>query len=139
MILRFLFLFLLSSSLFAAPTAERVPANDAAPLDLLSSQPVQIEVVSTGDFANRLVIAAVGNGIVIIDTETWALYDPQPTDFSATIGGFALLSDGNTLIVTLSDGNLGEIELDNIEDENEAVADADTDTDTDTDTEDTSD
>ena len=123
--LHFLLLFLLVSfQAFAAPITERLPASTGAPLDLLSSQATQLLVPQTGDFANRLIIAAVGNSVVLVDTETWALYADQPSDFPATVGGIALLPDGKTLIVTLADGNIGKIELDNIVEENTNVADA---------------
>lgn len=121
----FILLFCLKTSLsFAFPTNERVPATTDAPLDILSSEPDQILVPKTGDFADRFILATAGNGIVIIDTETWELYTDQPSDFPTTVGGMVLLSDGNTLIVTLSDGNLGKIQLDNIAAENADVADA---------------
>lgn len=127
------------STASAAPTVERLPASDDAPLSLLSSQADDLIVAHNGDFTNRLIIAAVGSSLKIIDTETWKLFADQPTSFDGTIGGVALMPDGNTLVVTLAGGNLATVEIDNIEEENEEVADAeDSSTDSSTDSTDAS-
>ncbi|MBI4126952.1 MAG: hypothetical protein HY465_05610, partial [Deltaproteobacteria bacterium] len=125
--------FLLTFAVFAtgpagaAPVGEKTPASGGAPLDLLSSQATQILVPQTGDFKDRFILAIVDTEIQIIDTETWDFFADQPTAFSDSIGGMALLGNGTSLVVTLSGGDLARVELDNIEEENAEIEDAESD------------
>jgi len=118
---------LISLSLFAAPDQERTPASGGAPLSLFSSQVTDLFVPQAGDFKNRLIFGVITSGVDIIDTETWELFEDQPNDFDNTVGGAALLGNGISLIVTLSNGDLARIELDKIEEENTDVVEADAD------------
>jgi len=118
---------LLSLSLFAAPDEERTPASGGAPLTLFASQVSDLFVPQSGDFKNRLILGSISSGIDIIDTETWELFEDQPNDFDNTVGGMALLGNGTSLIVTLANGDLGRIELDEIKEENADVDEANAD------------
>lgn len=118
-------LWLIVANLWAAPLTERLPSSSDAPLDILSTQATQLLVPRNGNFKDRFLIVLQGSNLKIVDTETWELYTYQPESLNQSLGGAALLANGNSLILTLEDGDLARIELDQLDDDGQVVEEGD--------------
>lgn len=97
----------------AFPLSEKTPATGSAPFEILSSQPDRIFIPHFGDFKDALAFAVFESStLVIIDLGTFDEFATQPEAFTANVVDVALLPNGTSLIIALSDGNLARIELD---------------------------
>lgn len=113
--IKYLFLFLamfLPSFVLAAPTTEKTPTSEATPLDILSSQPEKIFLTQFGDYKDEYLFVVSSSSISIIDTTTWAAYPTEIENFSTSVVDVGFLTNGTSLIVALSNGDLAQIELD---------------------------
>lgn len=110
-------LFVGTRAAWAFPDTERVPGSGDAPLtaDSLTSDPSLLIMPPSGsDFHDRLLIAASGSQLVVIDTETWELFSEQPEAFESTIKGLAFLPGSNSLFASLGNGTVVRVELDDL-------------------------
>ncbi len=107
--------FLTASFAHAYPVTEKIPATETAPIDVLSSAPLDIFVPTTGDFADKLMFVWFSDTVYIVDLETWGGYATQPDTFTSTVVGVSLLHNGTSVIVAMDDGNLARFELDDEE------------------------
>ncbi len=131
-------LIIISSLAIAYPVTEKEPTSASAPLDILSAQPDRIFLPITGTFQNKYMfsIATSSTTLTIIDLETWDTYTTQPDAFLSAVSDVTLLTDGTTLIVGLSSGNIATLELDDEDTFTNTEATTDTDSDDDTDEDD---
>lgn len=96
----------------AFPLTEKQPATASAPLDILSNAPDKIFLPTFGDFKDLYLFAIDGTSLTIIDLMTFEEHLTQPDSFETSIAGVALLGNGTSLIVALSNGKLARLELD---------------------------
>lgn len=104
-------LILISVGVIAFPTSEKTPVSASAPLDILTSQPSWVLVPTSGDFKDKYLFYSNGSSLEAVDLETWAASSLSFDTFSQTINGAALLQNGTSLILGLSNGNLARVEL----------------------------
>ncbi|MFH1358054.1 MAG: hypothetical protein ABII18_13090 [bacterium] len=110
----FFFLFLLPFFAQSYPITEKAPASASAPLSFLSAQPDRLYIPQTGTFQDEYLFSMTtdSTSFLLIDLDTWASHATQPDAFTASVSDVALLPDGTTLIVGLSDGDIATLELD---------------------------
>lgn len=112
-----LFSFFAMSSARAFPDVERLPSSGDAPLSYstLSSDPTLLLMPPSGtDFEDRFLIAAGGDQLFVIDTETWELFADQPEVFEASVKGLGFLPNSNSLFASLSNGTVVRVEIDDL-------------------------
>lgn len=113
-----------SSAALAYPDVERAPGSADAPLtytELTANPELLIMPPSGSDFEDRFLITASGEQLIVIDTETWELYDDQPEAFDGTIEGLGFLPNSESLFASLSDGTVMRVEIDDLSDTPETI------------------
>lgn len=104
-----------SVSILAAafPVSEKQPASGLFPLSILSSEPDLVFIPEAGDFANKYLFVADGSTLSVVDLELFALSSLSFESFESTITGLATSSDGASLYVSLDNGDLLSMDLNN--------------------------
>lgn len=105
----------LTNTSFAFPETERLPANNSAPLEILSQTPKGALIITEGEFKNKLAFTWSGASLTALDLETWDLATTQPDSFSSDIADVAILADHTTLVIALTSGDLATIDLTDLE------------------------
>jgi len=98
--------------LFSYPIAEKTPSDSSAPISVLSSQPSRAFIPISGDYKDKFLFVPQSDDLKIISLETWTTNATQPDEFLTNVTNMALLKNGTSLIITLDDGDIGRIELD---------------------------
>jgi hypothetical protein len=103
---------LLSFSVIAFPIAELSPTSSDVPITSLSSQPDKIILADIGTYKDMYLFTVEGTSLTIVDVTLWDDATDQPENFDDSVVDAALLSNGTSLIIALSDGDIARIELD---------------------------